>query len=86
MVQPKRRLPEQLRNVPWTELRRRASTVFLMLQAGWTALSDAEREEVRRLVRKSRGRPRKLTSAENRRLGSLAAKSATAAARNRPRR
>jgi hypothetical protein len=83
MAQPKRRLPQSLRNVPWPELRRRASTVFLMLQAGWTALSDAEREEVRRLVRKSRGRPRNLTSAESRKLGSLAAKAATAASRTR---
>jgi hypothetical protein len=83
MAQPKRRLPQQLRAVPWRELRRRATTVFLMLQAGWTVLSDAEREEVRRLVRKSRGRPANLSRDESRRLGTLAAKAATAAARTR---
>ena len=38
----KRRLP-QVRDVPWGEFRRRAGTVFLMLQAGWLALSEAER-------------------------------------------
>ena len=56
-----------------------------MLQAGWTALSEAEREEARRLVRKSRGRPVNLSGAESRRLGTLAAKAATAAARTRRR-
>jgi hypothetical protein len=83
MPQPKRRLP-QVRDVPWAEFRRRATVVFLWLQAGWSALSRAEREEVRRLVTKSRGRPRNLTRAEARRLGSLAGKAArTAAGRRR---
>ena len=50
------------------------------LQAGWTALSAAEREEVRRLVVKSKGRPKSLSREEARRLGRLAAKAARAAA------
>ena len=79
MAEPKRRLP-QVRDVPWGEFRRRATVAFLWLQAGWTALSEAEREEVRRLVTKSRGRPRNLTKSESRQLGRLAAKAASAAA------
>ena len=80
MAEPKHRLPQQVRNVPWAEFRRRATVVFLWLQAGWGALSEAEREEVRRLVTKSRGRPRNLNRNEARRLGRLAAKAARAAA------
>ena len=72
--------------VPWTELRRQASTVFEWLQAGWTALDEGEREEVRRLVRKSRGRPRNLTRDEARSLGRLAGKAANAARAAAPRR
>jgi hypothetical protein len=79
-----RRLPQVTKNVPWGELRKRAKDVFLRLQAGWSALSEAEREEARRLVTKSKGRPRNLTKDEARRLGSLAAKAANAAAQ-RPR-
>jgi hypothetical protein len=78
----KRQLPAA-RNVPWKELRRGATTVFLMLQAGWEELSAAERAEVRRLVSKSRGRPRNLTGDEARRLGRLAGRSARAAATRR---
>ena len=51
MAQPKRHLPA-VRDVPWNEFRQRATAIFLMLQAGWTALSEAEREEVRRLLAK----------------------------------
>jgi len=85
MAEPKRRLPQQIRNVPWSEFRRHASAAFLMLQAGWTALSDAERAEARKLVTKSRGRPNKLSRPEAQRLGLLAAKAARAAAARRPR-
>jgi hypothetical protein len=81
MPQP-RRLPVP-RDIPWTELRKRASTVVLMLQAGWSALPPAERAEARRLVSKSRGRPRNLTKAETRRLGALAGRAASAAAKRR---
>jgi hypothetical protein len=77
-----RRLP-QVRNVPWSEFRRRAAVAFDALQAGWAALTAAEREEVRRLVVKSKGRPKSLTKAEARRLGALAAKAARAAAARR---
>ena len=79
MAEPKRRLPA-VRDVPWGEFRRRAAVAFVVLQAGWTALSAAEREEVRRLVVKSKGRPKSLTRDEARRLGRLAAKAARAAA------
>lgn len=74
----KRRLP-QVRNVPWGEFRRHATTAFLMLQAGWAALSEAERAEARKLITKSRGNPKNLTKPEARKLGRLAAKAATAA-------
>lgn len=83
MPQP-RRLPSP-REIPWAELRRRASFVYLWLQAGWDELSAAERSEIGKLVTKSRGRPRNLTKAEARRLGQLAARAATAAARGRRR-
>jgi alkylhydroperoxidase family enzyme len=83
MAQPRRRLP-QAREIPWTELRRRAFVVFLMLQAGWNELTADEREEARRLVSKSRGRPRNLTRHETSRLGKLAGRAARAAAGARP--
>ena len=79
MAESRRRLP-QAREIPWTELRRRAVVVFLMLQAGWNELTHDEREEARLLVTKSRGRPRNLNKQETRRLGSLAGKAARAAA------
>jgi len=85
MPVPKRQLPQRFKEVPWVELRRRASLVFLMLQAGWTVLSDAEREEVRKLVAKSKGRPNNLSKPEARRLGGIAAKAARAAAQAKPR-
>jgi hypothetical protein len=84
MAEPRRRLP-QAREIPWTELRRRAFVVFLMLQAGWSELSADEREEARKLVSKSRGRPRNLSKQETRRLGTLAGKAARAAAGARKR-
>jgi hypothetical protein len=80
----RRRVPST-RDVPWAQLRRRATVIFIMLQAGWTALSADERAEARQLVAKSRGRPRNLTQAETKRLGQLARRAATAAARKRPR-
>jgi hypothetical protein len=84
MDEPKpRRLPQQVRNVPWAEFRRRATVIFLFLQAGWSALSEAEREEVRVLVTKSRGRPRNLNRGEAQRLGRLAAKAARVASTKR---
>ena len=85
MAQPRRPLPQLRKDVPWRELRRGATVVFLWLQAGWTTLSEAEREEARRLVVQSRGRPRNLTGEEARRLGRIAAKAATGAASGRRR-
>jgi len=81
MPQP-RRLPSP-REIPWAELRRRAVVVYHWLYDGWNELSAAEREEVRRLLARSRGRPRNLTRAEARRLGQLAGRAASAAARRR---
>lgn len=81
----RRRLPAS-RDVPWEELRRGASTIYRMLHAGWDELTPAERDEVRRLVTKSRGRPRNLTKDETRRLGRLAGRAAAAAGRARRKR
>ena len=61
--------------------RRRALIVYLWLQAGWNELSAAERAEVGKLLTKSRGRPRNLSKAEAKRLGALAGRAASAAAR-----
>ena len=82
---PPRRLPTRT-EIPWAELRRRALVVYLWLQAGWNELSAAERAEVGKLLRKSRGRPRNLSREEAKRLGQLAGRAASAAARLRRRR
>ena len=66
--------------IPWAELRRRSTIVFLWLQAGWNALSADEREQVRQLLVKSKGRPNRLSKTEARQLGRLAGRAATAAA------
>ena len=66
--------------IPWGELRRRSAIVFLWLQSGWNALSADEREQVRLLLLKSKGRPNRLSKAEARQLGRLAGRAATAAA------
>jgi hypothetical protein len=79
----KPRLPATTRNVPWAELRRGATVVFLMLQAGWDELTSEERAEVRKLVTKSRGRPHNLSKDEARRLGRLAGRAARAAGARR---
>ena len=78
-MEPKRALTH-VRDVPWGEFRRRATVIFVWLQAGWTALTPAEREEATRLITKSRGRPRNLSKTEARRLGRIAAKAGGAAA------
>jgi hypothetical protein len=85
MPLPRRPSLPSRKDLPWTELRRRATVVFLWLQQGWTALTPAEREEVRRLLKKSGGNPRKLTRAEARTLGQLAGKAASRAAAGRQR-
>jgi hypothetical protein len=77
-----RRLPSP-REIPWSEVRRRAGTVYRWLQDGWNELTTAEREEIRKLITKSRGRPRNLTKEETRRLGQLASRAASGAARRR---
>ena len=84
MSQP-RRLPST-REIPWAELRKRATVVYRWLSDGWNELSTAERDEVRKLLTKSRGRPRNLTKDETKRLGQIAGRAASAAAaRNRRR-
>ena len=75
-----RRLPSR-REIPWDEVRRRAATAFRWIQEGWNELTTAEREEIRKLVTKSRGRPRNLNKAEARRLGQLASRAASGAAK-----
>ena len=85
MPAPRNRLPAR-QDIPWTELRRRSAIVFAWLQAGWSALSPEEREEVRRLLVKSKGRPNRLTREEAGRLGSLAGRAASTAAAARARR
>ena len=82
MPAPRRQLPK-VEEIPWTELRRRSTIVFLWLQAGWTALSPEEREQVRKLLVKSRGRPNRLSRDEARKLGSIAGRAASAAAATR---
>jgi hypothetical protein len=88
MPQPRRTLLSRVprrEEIQWRELRQRATIVYFWLQAGWTALTPDERREVRRLVTKSRGRPGNLNREEARRLGRLAGKAASAAARMRRR-
>jgi hypothetical protein len=76
------RAPE-VRAGSWEDLRSRATEVFLFVRAGWMALSETEREEVQQLVGKSRGRVHRLTRAEARRLGTLAAHAARRARESR---
>jgi hypothetical protein len=82
MAGPRRNLPKA-KDIPWDELRRRSRIVFVWLQAGWFSLSVDEREEVRKLLVKSKGRPNRLTKAEARTLGRLAGRAASAAATQR---
>jgi hypothetical protein len=79
----RRKLPQQIRDVPWAEFRRRATVIYRWLNAGWTALTPQEREEATRLITKSKGRPKNLSPEEARRLGRLAAKAAIAANRTK---
>jgi hypothetical protein len=81
----RRRPLPKVDEIPWAELRRRSGIVFLWLQAGWNALSADEREQVRRLLVKSGGRPNRLSKAETRQLGRLAGRAASAAAAARRR-
>jgi hypothetical protein len=80
---PRRQLPKAAQDIPWAELRRGSSIVFFWLQAGWTALSADEREEIRKLLVKSRGRPNRLSKDEARTLGRLAGRAASTAAATR---
>ena len=79
----RRRPLPKAEEIPWAELRRRSTIVFLWLQAGWSALSADEREQVRKLLVKSQGRPNRLSKEEARTLGRLAGRAASAAATTR---
>ena len=80
MPAPRRRPLPVPQEIPWRELRRRSIVVFLVLQAGWEALTPQEREDVRRLLTKSRGRPNNLTREEAKQLGRLVGRATSAAA------
>ena len=79
----RRRPLPKAEEIPWAELRRRSTIVYLWLQAGWTALTPDEREQIRKLLVKSRGRPNRLSKEEARTLGRLAGRAASAAATTR---
>ncbi len=83
MPAPRRPQLPKPNEIPWAELRRRSTIVFLWLQAGWSALSADEREQVRKLLVKSQGRPNRLSKDEARTLGRLAGRAASAAATTR---
>ena len=83
MPAPRRRQLPKAEEIPWAELRRRSTIVFLWLQAGWTALTPDEREQIRKLLEKSRGRPTRLSRDEARTLGRLAGRAASSAAATR---
>ena len=79
----RRRPLPKAEEIPWAELRRRSAIVFMWLEAGWNALSADEREQVRQLLVKSRGRPNRLSKDEARTLGRLAGRAASTAAASR---
>jgi hypothetical protein len=71
---------------PWADLRRQAELVYGLLRTGWDALSQEEREQARKLLVKSKGRPNRLSREEARTLGKIAGRAAGAvAASNRKR-
>jgi hypothetical protein len=76
---PRRNLPSRT-DIQWTDLRRRSAILFAVLAAGWNALTADEREQARKLIVKSRGRPNRLSREEARTLGRLAGRAASAAA------
>ena len=82
MAGQRRGLPKA-NEIPWTELRRRSTIVFLWLQAGWNSLSAEERKQVQELLVKSKGRPNRLSKDEARTLGRLAGRAASHAATTR---
>jgi hypothetical protein len=82
MPRAKRGVPSP-RRVKWRTVGRRATAVFFILRAGWSALTAAERDEARRLLSQSRGRPHNLTRADRQRLGRLAGKAAKGVALRR---
>jgi hypothetical protein len=80
----KRNLPSR-QEIPWAELRRSALIVYAWLRAGWDELSKEEREQARKLLMKSKGRPTRLSKEEARALGKIAGRAAGAVAANRKR-
>jgi len=81
---PRSNLPSR-RPIPWSELRQQAQLVYEWLRVGWDALSAEEREQARKLLVKSKGRPNRLSKEEARALGKIAGRAAGAVAANRKR-
>jgi hypothetical protein len=71
------------RKIPWRTVLVVARMAYVRGSAAWQALAPHEREHLRELVAKSKGRPGNLTTQERRRLRELAAK-ALHAARHQP--
>jgi hypothetical protein len=80
----KRNLPGR-REIPWSEVRQQAQLVYEWLRVGWDALSAEEREQARKLLMKSKGRPTRLSKDEARVLGKIAGRAAGAVAAKRKR-
>ena len=80
----KRNLPSR-REIPWSEVRQQAQLVYEWLRVGWDALSAEEREQARKLLMKSKGRPNRLSKDEARVLGKIAGRAAGAVAAKRKR-
>jgi hypothetical protein len=77
-----RNLPSR-RQIEWSELRQQAQLVYEWLRVGWDALSAEEREQARKLLMKSKGRPNRLSKEEARALGKIAGRAAGAVASSR---
>jgi hypothetical protein len=75
----RRNLPSR-RQIPWSELRQQAQLVYEWLRVGLDALSQEEREQARKLLVKSKGRPTRLSKEEARTLGKIAGRAAGAVA------
>jgi hypothetical protein len=80
----KHNLPSR-REIPWSEVRQQAQLVYEWLRVGWDALSAEEREQARKLLMKSKGRPNRLSKDEARVLGKIAGRAAGAVASKRKR-
>jgi hypothetical protein len=71
---PIRSTPGARRAIRWTEVLAAVQWTYERARQLWDALDARERDEVRRLLEKSRGRAANLTPAEQRRLRDLVLK------------